>query len=141
MDVHNTSGLIAIISYEMPIDVTVTLMEGTMVKNAAIAGMTNTLNLAGLVFLRSSGQRSKNLSSKLLKYRITNLPYIKLVCCLADKTLDAHIEQSPIHIQFCLRLPQSLYDESTGHITPLKSPILRIKSHSLSFPNRTVLFN
>ena len=127
MDVHNTSGLIAIISYEMPIDVTVTLMEGTMVKNAAIAGMTNTLNLAGLAFLRSSGQRSKNLSSKFLKYRITNLPYIKLVCCLADKTWDAHIEQSPIDIQFCLRLPQSLYDESTGHITPLKSPILRKK--------------
>ena len=110
-------------------------------ESAMIAGTTNTLNFTALVFLYRSGEKSNNLSSENLKDCIANWLYIKLVCCLADKAVDVCTEQSPISIQFCLRLPQSSYDKSTGDITPLTSPNLSEILPSFSIPNRTLLFN
>jgi len=122
MDVHNASDLMTIISQKIPIDVTAAHMESTRIKNKVIASVTNVENLSGTAFLLGSGQKDKDLESCELKHRIADLSYIKVVCYLDGKMNDKRIKQPVVNVQFCLKLPQSLYDSETGIFGPVFTP-------------------
>ena len=122
MDIHNASDLMAVISQEIPIDVTAALMESTRVKNKVIASMTDVENLSGIAFLLGSGQKAKNLDSWNLKHRIADLSYVKVVCCLDGQVKDMRIKQLAINVQFCTKLPQAIYDSETGVVEPVFNP-------------------
>ena len=66
-----------------------------------------------------------------LKYRISDLSYIKVVYCLDGQMMDTRIKQSAVNTQFCLKLPQSLYDSDTGVVEPIFTP-MKMKSTTFS---------
>ena len=145
IDVQNTADLISVISQEIPIDVTTAFMESTRVKEKIIGSMTDISNLSGLAFLHSDGKKAKNLTSCDVKDRVADLAYIHLICTLDGKETDARVCQAPIDFQYCLKLPQSLYDPSTRKIVPLSSPKRVTKRvfnpESLSSPREKLLFD
>ena len=88
MEVHNTAGLISIISQDMPIDVTTVFMESMKIKETVIPRMTDIDTLSGLAFLNSSGHTTASLASYNGKYRIEYLAFIKVGCYLGGSTVD-----------------------------------------------------
>ena len=144
IEIQNTADLISVISQEIPIDVTTAFMESTLVKEKIMSSMTDIGNLAGLAFLHSDGKKAKNLASCDLKDRISDLNYIKLGCSLDGSAVDTRVCQSPIDFQFCLKLPQSLYNTGTGTVVPGSSPKRVPKQttnpQSLSSPREKLIF-
>jgi len=118
INVQNTADLMSIMSQEMPADVTEACMESTRCKEKIIASMTDVNNLSGLDFLHSNSHKSKNLACYNKKDRYVNVTYIKLGCCIDGRHIIQHITQAPVNFQFCLKLPQSLYDNNIGNIIP-----------------------
>ena len=127
VDVHSVSDLISIISQEIPIDVTSAFMESNRIKETVIRSMTDFSNLTGLAFLQSNGSMAKNLTSSTLEHRHADLAFIKLGCCIAGNEIDERIQQNSMEVQFCLKLPQSSYDQHTGTVITLTSPSSRKK--------------
>lgn len=58
-----------------------------------------------------------------MKRPIANLAFVKIGYSLDWKGVDNHIFQLVIDVQFCIKLPHSLYDSGTGKVIPLTSPI------------------
>lgn len=115
---HDTADLISFILAEMPIDITVVFMEPSKAKDDIISRITSIINLSGITFLHSSGNEAKYLGSEKINECIADLVYIKLFCHIDGKYMDVYILQAAIDVQFCLKLPQSLYDFSTDNIVP-----------------------
>ena len=84
--------------------------------------MTDIETLYGVSFLHGTGHKSKSLVSYDAKDRIEDLSFIKLSYYLDSNTVDKRISLPGINLQYCLKLPQSSYDSSTGDITALTTP-------------------
>ena len=114
-------------------------------KDKIMDSMTDINNLVGLAFLHSDGKKAKNLASCDLKDRLIDLTYIKLGCTLDGSMVDTRVCQSPIDFQYCLKLPQSLYDTGTGSVVPISSPKRVTKdmtqTQSLSSPRKKLIFD
>ena len=98
MDVHGTAYFISVILSQVPINVTMTFMELNKAKESVISDLTNIHILSGLIFLYSSGQKVNNSASAGLKYRIADIAYIKLSCCVKGKSVDLLIQKSAIYL-------------------------------------------
>ena len=98
MDVHGTVYLISFISFEISMEVTTVYMYLNKVKEFFMSDLTNIRNLSGLVFLRSIGHKTKNLSSVNLKDHIAHLAYIKLSYCMKEKSIGLKIQHLVIYL-------------------------------------------
>ena len=124
----------------MHIDVTTAFMESSKIKDTMVSSMTDIDTLSGISFLHGNGHTYKSVTLCDAKDFIEGLCYINLGCYLDDNTVDKRISQPGIDIQFCLKLPQSSYDTSTGEITVLTTPGTPAKSTPHS-PAKKLIFN
>ena len=121
-DIHVVSDLLSLASLEIPIDTTSAYMEATRIKDAVVSSTYDILNLTGLAFIRTDGNQIQNLVSSKLEDRKEDMVYIKLGCCIDGKAVDTRIDQPPIDVQYCLKLPQSSYNKATGKLETLATP-------------------
>ena len=127
VNTHNVSDLVSIISQEISIDVASAFMESNRIKESIIASMTNYSNLTGLAFLHRNGSTAKNLAYSKIKNCHADLAFIKVGCCIDGNEINERIQQNSMEVQFCLKLPQSSYDQYTVTVVTLSSPSSRKK--------------
>jgi len=103
-------------------------MESMKIKETVISRMPYINIMSGLAFLNSSSHTAVSLASCEAKEHIEDVDFIKLGCYLDGSTVDWHISQQGIDLQFCFKLLQSSYNPSTGDIISLTTPGTPAKS-------------
>lgn len=110
---------VSVISHSVPIEIIFMSKKSVRVKESVVSTMTGIFNLLDLDFVHGGGHKAKMLPSTDLKYCLTDLVFIKLGCCINEKEVDERIKQNIMDIQFCFKLSQSSYDQSSGDLVTL----------------------
>ena len=123
MDNLGIPDLITSVSTEIPMDTTTSFVEANVVKLEILSPIYNVSNLTGVSFLTSRGSQAETPVSIDNKDRTKGLAYIHLSRTMDAYDVDKIILQEPICLSFCLKLPQSSYNTSTGVITTIDNPV------------------
>ena len=114
-NIHHVADLVTTVANEMPISTEAAMEEAESAGQLLRREFFNIRNLDGSHFLTGKGKRMDPTSDS-LKDRPVDLMYFAFVCSINPKKLDARMEQDPFDINFCLKLPQSVYDVKNDRV-------------------------
>ena len=119
---HPVPYLISLVSGEHPQGTSTMFQEAQSAAQVIIDSVLNVHNLKPLAFLNSTGKVVTVDDLTSLPDIPMDITYIHLRCSLDGTALDARVDHAkPIHFNFCLRLPQYLFDVSAGTATLVSS--------------------
>ena len=120
--------MIFLLSNKIPLDTGVAFQEVQLLTKTVIGSTLSLQNLEPLVFL-TSRNKVVNISDPTdLKSRPDDITFFRIRCVMNGSFIDKIVTTIPhLSFQFCLRLPQSIYD-----ITAYTANL--IKSLSVSYP-------
>ena len=135
---HSVSDLISAISTHLPIETTAAYEEAMSVESKINKSATDIDYLEPVCFLDSKGHQLTMTGSD-IEDRPADICYVQLTCTIDGSKIDPRIKQPQFSFDYCLKLPRSSRDPSTGEITLLHhttasepaSPAPRKKSTSL----------
>lgn len=130
---HPIADLVTALESVLPIEITPALEEATFIQHNVIQESTKIENLKPLNFLSAGGFKI-NVTDPDVKKCPSGVTYVRLNCYIHSCGVDKSITQPPFDLQFCLMLPQSSRDSTTGVVTlfsPKKTPKASSQSSAL----------
>ena len=117
---HTVADIISLVSQELPLDTGASYQASEAAAKSVIANVCKINILEPLCFLSSSGRTLAITDPDDLDARPDDITYLRVRCNLDGKVVDKRVNRAePISFQFCLKLPQYLYDTNTKNVSPI----------------------
>ena len=132
--------LITVVSTKTTLDTTTLFIEADAIKTKVLSCIYELTNLSGVSFLTTGGGQTKTPAFIENKDRTKDLAFIRLSCTIDVQNLDCRVLQEALCLSFCLKLPQSDYDPSSGSITVFDTASKPTPIATISQPSTNLAF-
>ena len=142
VEAHTVADVISLVANELPIDTGSAFQESQTASKLIVDSVLNVEFLEPIAWLSAGGNEVKITDPSDLKGRPADIQFIRFRCQMHGSTVDARVIDVPdLSFYFCLKLPQSTYDDATDKVTAISSSTPIQRSRSLTARSLSTCFN